>query len=344
MLQLSYRGAGALSVDEVPAPEPGPGQVRVAVHSAGICMSDVYGVSGRNTRRDVVLGEGADGVLVMGHEVAGRIDAAGPGAAGPAPGTPVAVNPIFGCGACAQCRAGEEELCERRTVHGCLPAAPGGFADAMVVPERNVVALPDGTPLELGALVEPLTVGFHGVRLAGLGPEDDVLVVGGGIVGLGAALAAARRVGDRVLVLEPRAERRELAARLGLAAEHPDAVLGRGRRFGVALDCVARPETFRGAVEAVGTGGHVVLVGIWSDEIPLPVSLVVSNETRITGSYGYSHADFADVAAWVASGERDLSPVVERRVGYDELIGAIRAYGDGSLTAVRTLFQPGGAA
>jgi threonine dehydrogenase-like Zn-dependent dehydrogenase len=83
-----------------------------------------------------------------------------------------------------------------------------------------------------------------------------------------------------------------------------------------------------------------VLVGISSDEIPLPVSKVVWNETRIVGSYGYTHEDFADVAAWVASGEADLAGAVGHRVGYDGLIGAIRAYGDGSLTAVRTLFRP----
>jgi len=340
MLQLSYRGGGAtgLRVDEAPVPEPGPGQIRVRVHSSGICMSDVYGVSGRNDRRDVVLGEGD--VLVMGHEAAGTVDALGEGVDGPAVGTPVAVNPISGCGACAVCRSGEEELCEQRRIQGCTPAAPGAFADQLVVPARNVVALPGGMPLELGALMEPLTVGFHGVRIASPTPGQEVLVVGGGIIGLGAALAAARRVGDAVTVLEPREERRALAASLGLQAAHPDEVLGSGRRFDVALDCVARPETFRGACEAVGTSGHVVLVGIFSDEIPLPVSLVVWNETRISGSYGFSHADFADVVAWVGSGERDLAPIVQHRVGYDGIVDAFTGYGVGSLTAVRTLFQP----
>jgi threonine dehydrogenase-like Zn-dependent dehydrogenase len=147
-------------------------------------------------------------------------------------------------------------------------------------------------------------------------------------------------VGDRVLVLEPRPDRRALAEALGLRAAAPDEILGGGGRFDVALDCVARPETFRGAVEAVGSGGRVVLVGIWADEIPLPVSLVTWHETRIFGSYGYSHADFEDVAGWVGREGPLLAPAIQHRVGYDGVIGAIRAYGDGSLTAVRTLFQP----
>jgi threonine dehydrogenase-like Zn-dependent dehydrogenase len=338
MRQLSYRGHGDLRVDEVAEPAVPAGHVRVRVHATGICMSDVYGVTGVNDRRDAVLGDGD--VLVMGHETAGVVDAVGAGVGEPAVGTPVAVNPIFGCGRCERCARGAEQLCDARAVHGCAPATPGGYADALVVPAGNAVPWPAEAPLELAALVEPLAVGFHGVRLADPRAGEDVLVVGGGIIGLGAALAARRRVGDEVLVLEPRAERRALAQRLGLRALHPDDVLGGGARFGVALDCVARPATFAGAVQAAGPGGRVVLVGISSDEIPLPVSKVVWNETRIVGSYGYTHEDFADVAAWVASGEADLAGAVGHRVGYDGLIGAIRAYGDGSLTAVRTLFRP----
>ncbi|CAB4881470.1 unannotated protein [freshwater metagenome] len=338
MHQLSYRGRGDLRIDQVPTLDPDAGEVRVRVHSVGICMSDIYGVSGRNDRRDVVLGEGD--VLVMGHEISGQIEALGSGVAGPPVGTAVAVNPIFGCGACAACLRGDENLCGARTVHGCAPAAPGGFADTIVLPARNVVPLAPGTTPEIGALVEPLSVGFHGVRLAALDAADDVLVIGGGIIGLGAALAAQREVGDRVLVLEPRAERRALAETLGLRTGHPDDLDQLDGAFSVALDCVARPETFAGAVRAVPEGGRVILVGIYSDEIPLPVSMVVWRETRIIGSYGYSHADVVDVAAWVGSGEVDLQPLIQHRVGYDGLIGAFGAYADGSLTAVRTLFQP----
>jgi threonine dehydrogenase-like Zn-dependent dehydrogenase len=310
----------------------------VRVHSTGLCTSDVYGYAGVNDRRDTVLGPGD--VLVMGHETAGFVDALGAGVADLAVGDAVAVDPIVGCGDCAHCRAGEPNLCDERRVYGCTPIAPGGYAELVTVPDGAVHSLPAGTSLELGALVEPLTVGFHGVRLAALREPDAVLVIGGGIIGIGAALAARRRVGDRVLVLEPRAERRALCAALGLEAAEPDAVLGSQRRFDVALDCVARPETFAGAVRALRPQGLVVLVGIWQDEIPLPVSDVVWRETRIAGSYGYSPEDFADVVAWVGRGEVDLGLLVQRRVGFDGLIPAFAAYAAGSLSAVRTLFQP----
>jgi threonine dehydrogenase-like Zn-dependent dehydrogenase len=352
MLQLSYRGRGALAVDEVPAPAPGPGEVRVRVHSTGLCMSDVYGVSGVNDRRDTVLGEGD--VLVMGHEVAGFVAEGGPGADDLAPGTPVAVNPIAGCGDCPVCRAGEENLCDARTIYGCTPRAAGGYAESVIVPRRKLHVLAPGTPIEVGALVEPLTVGAHAVRLAAPSAGDAVLVIGGGIIGLGAALAARRQIGavGNLLVLEPRPERRALCEALGLRAAAPEELLGAGvadsargvagmaGRFDLALDCVARPETFAGAVQAVRPQGQIMLVGIWADEIPLPVSQVVWRETRIAGSFGYSDADFADVARWVGSGAADLSPLVQARVGFDGVIGAFEQYASGSLTAVRTLFQP----
>jgi threonine dehydrogenase-like Zn-dependent dehydrogenase len=337
MRQLSYMRSGRLVVEDAPVSEVGEGEVRVRVHSVGICKSDVYGYSGLNDRRDAVLT--GDEVLVMGHEASGVIAELGPGVSWPPVGTHVAVNPIYGCGHCALCASGNENLCTQRTVLGCAPDAPGAFADTITVPARSVVALSGDTSLELAALVEPLTVGFHAVRLANLMETARVLVIGGGIVGLGAALAARRATLGEIVVVEPLADRRELIARLGLSAAAPEEIDGLGQ-FDVALECVARPETFAAAIRAVGRRGLVVLVGIFDDFIPLPVSEVVGAETQIMGSYGYSHSDFADVAHWVQRRDIDLGPIIENRVGFDGVIGAFESYADGSLNAIRTLFQP----
>ena len=338
MHQVSYLGRGRMVLEEVQPPVAPAGCVRVAVDSVGICKSDIYGYGQVNDRRDTVLGD--DEILVMGHEPCGVVDQLGPGVTGPAIGTPVAVNPVVGCGACARCAAGLENLCERRVVIGCAPAAPGGFAEQMVVPAHQVVELTGEIALELGSLAEPLTVGAHGVALASPGRGEDVLVIGGGIIGIGAALAARRRTDGDVVVLEPLAERRELCGRLGLTAVHPDEVFADRRPFDVALDCVARPETLAGAIDAVPPRGAVVLVGIWEDRIPLPVSTVVARETRILGSYGYTRSEFAEVVAWLCRREVDVSILIERRVGFDGVVAAFDGYLDGSLTAVRTVLQP----
>jgi threonine dehydrogenase-like Zn-dependent dehydrogenase len=142
-----------------------------------------------------------------------------------------------------------------------------------------------------------------------------------------------------LVVLEPLAERRELCHRLRLSAAAPDAAAA--RQFDLSLDCVARPETLEAAIEAVPPQGSVILVGIWSDYVPLPVGTVVSRETRIAGSYGYSHQDFGDVARWLGDCGIDRSSLIQCRVGFDGVVAASEDYAAGSLTAVRTLFKPG---
>jgi 2-desacetyl-2-hydroxyethyl bacteriochlorophyllide A dehydrogenase len=334
---LLYHGASRLTVGELESPHAGPGEVRVRVDSVGLCRSDLYGYSGRNQRRDEVLGAGE--TLVMGHEAVGVIDELGPGVEGLELGTPIAIDPIEGCGACERCAAGETNLCPDRRVYGCIPAAPGGFADAMVAPAANAVPLSGSRPLEWGSLVEPLVVGEHGVRLAEIGAGDRVLVVGGGVIGLGAAFAASRRGAD-VTVSEPQAERRAVTRRLGLAAITPEELESLPPDFAVALDCVARAETIAAGVRAVGRSGTVVLVGIFADEVPLPVSRVVENETRIIGSFAYRHEDFVNVANWVGTTDLDLGSLIELRVGFDGVIDAFDRYAAGTFDGIRTIFKP----
>jgi 2-desacetyl-2-hydroxyethyl bacteriochlorophyllide A dehydrogenase len=334
---LLYHGDSRLTVGELESPHAGPGEVRVRVDSVGLCRSDLYGYSGRNNRRDEVLGAGE--TLVMGHEAVGLVDELGPGVEGLELGAPIAIDPIEGCSECPRCAAGETNLCPDRRVYGCIPAAPGGFAEAMVAPAANATPLSGPRPLEWGSLVEPLTVGEHGVRLAGVEAGDRVLVVGGGVIGLGAAFAASRR-GAEVTVSEPQAERRAVIESFGLTAIPPEELETLPPDFTCALDCVARPETIAAAVRAVGRSGTVVLVGIWADEVALPVSRVVENETRIIGSFAYVHEDFVNVAAWVGATDLDLGSLIELRVGFDGVIDAFDRYADGSFDGIRTIFKP----
>lgn len=336
MRALLYHGRRRLSVGEVDVPAPGPGEVLVRVDSVGMCKSDIYGYSQLNQRRDEVLGEGE--TLIMGHEAVGHVEELGPGVSGVEPGQAVAIDPIEGCGECDRCRVGATNICRNRRVYGCIPAAPGAFAERMIAPAANLVALSGARPLEWGAMVEPLTVGEHGVVLAEVTAGDRVVVIGGGIIGLGAAFGAARR-GAEVTVSEPMAERRRLAAELGLEAISPEELENRDD-YTVALDCVARPETIAAGVAATGRLGRVILVGIWADEVPLPVSRVVENETTVRGSYAFLHEDFVRVAEWIDSTDVDLSRLIELRVSFGDVIDAFDRYADGSLDAVRTIFKP----
>jgi threonine dehydrogenase-like Zn-dependent dehydrogenase len=331
--RLVFHGPHALSVEDA-APAPlGPGEVRVAPAAVGICGSDVHGYVGANQRR--VPG------MVMGHEAAGTVVEVGPGVEGLAVGDRVAINPAVTCGECDFCRSGLDHRCEHRRLIGCVLELPGAFAESVVVPAANAVPFPGTAPLEWGALVEPFAVGDHGVgRLEGPLPHG-VLVLGGGPIGLGAALGARRRGIERVVVSEPVAHRRAIAEALGLATYDPTSD-PEPEPFSAAAECVALPATLEAALALTRPGGEVAFVGLGEPVLPLPVERLVVGERALKGSFNYSREDFADTARWVASGEVDLAPVIEARVDLDGLVTAFRAYADGTTAAMKTLYEPAG--
>ncbi len=331
MRRLVFGGPGKLFVEHA---EPGrlrPGDVRVATHSAGICGSDVHGFTGANARR--VAG------MVMGHEAVGTVIERAPGVAAPELGQAVVVNPAVTCGRCEFCLSGQDNRCVERRLHGCVLELPGAFADSFVVPAANVVPFEGPAPLEWGALVEPFAVGYHGVRLLEGALERGVLVLGGGPIGLGAALSARRRGVERVVLSEPLEHRRRVAAALGIESVEPGAPL---EPFDAAVECVAIKATLEAALRLTRPGGEVAFVGMGELELPLTVEPLVVGERVIKGSFNYTREDFAATTCWVASKEVDLNPVIEARVDLNGLIAAFRAYADGTNQAVKTLFQPGG--
>lgn len=330
MRQLVFHGIRRLSVEEASPARVGPGEVRVSVHAVGICGSDVHGYAGVNLRRQPGM--------VMGHEAVGTIAEVGHDITGLEPGTPVTINPVVGCGECALCANGEENLCERRRIYGCVPGLAGAFADSLVVRASNIVPFLGDAPLEWGALAEPLSVGAHAVRIGGVAEHDGVLVVGGGPIGLGAALAARRR-GARVTLSEPNSHRREVATELGFETLDPSSSDVPRSSFSVALECVGLPATLEAALVAVPPKGLVVFVGLAEETVPLPATPLMVGERRISGSSTYTSDDFRDVADWIASRAEDLSPLIERRVDLQGVPGVFEAYADGRLDAVKTLLR-----
>jgi 2-desacetyl-2-hydroxyethyl bacteriochlorophyllide A dehydrogenase len=331
--QLVFHGPRRLAVEEADAPSPRRGEVVVSVHSVGICGSDVHGYAGVNNRR--VPG------MVMGHEAVGTVAEVGEDVAGLSSGDPVAINPLIPCGECEFCRAGEDNVCESRRIYGCIAGLPGAYADAMAVRAANVVPFRGDAPLEWGALVEPLSVGARGAKQGDVGPETEVLVVGGGPIGIGAALAARRRGAPRVVVSEPQPHRRELAERLDFETFDPSAGEPLPNRFPIAIECVGHSATLAASLAAVPPKGSVVFVGLAEETVELPATPLMVGERVIVGSSAYSAPDFRDTAAWVASGETDLAPIIEERVDLDGLPAVFDGYADGSLHALKTVLQPG---
>jgi 2-desacetyl-2-hydroxyethyl bacteriochlorophyllide A dehydrogenase len=326
MRALVFERPLSLVVEERPEPEPGPGEVRLRVGAVGICGSDLHGYTGETGRRTPGM--------VMGHEIGGVLEETGAVAT---------VHPVLFCGACSYCLAGSTELCVERRVIGVTPTLQGGFADAVCVPERNVVEVP-GAHVEHAALVEPLAVALHAVRRGGVREGDRVFVAGAGTIGLVCLLAARREGAGEVLVSEPSAHRRSLAESFGATVLDPteldvaeavrEATGGGAER---ALDAVGVSATADATLRATADDGTVVFVGMGLPRIDLDLYAIVVSERRIVGTFCYSERDFLDAAEWVASGELDLDRLIERRVGFDEVAGVFHRLAVGEDEAVKAL-------
>jgi threonine dehydrogenase-like Zn-dependent dehydrogenase len=345
MRALVYHGPHDIGVEERPDPEPGADEVLLRITATGICGSDLHGYTGENKRRHP--GQ------IMGHETVGRVVAVGSGVSGAdlRPGRVATVNPVIGCGECPQCAAGTEQLCPRRKVIGVDKEIHSAFAELMLAPARNVVVLPDDLPEEFGALVEPLTVGYHAARSGDVGPTDAVVVIGGGPIGQACALAARRLGAEQVVVSEPSTGRRELVGRLGFATIDPttgdlaEQVHAALDRPGTAvLDAVGTSRTVADGLRASSLGARLVLVGMGARELTIPAFDISTFERSIIGSFTYPSAEFRETAEWVASRPEGLEHLVDDRVGLDAAPGAFARLASGDLDISKIMVFPQGPA
>jgi threonine dehydrogenase-like Zn-dependent dehydrogenase len=319
----------------------GPGQVVVEVIATGICGSDFHGYSGENGRRHP--GQ------IMGHETVGRIRELGTEVAELMVGQLVTVNPVMSCGACPACLSGQEHWCSRRVVLGVAPEIPAAFADRVAVPAANIVPLPEDMPEELGALVEPMAVGYHAVRRGQPNPDDRVLVIGGGPIGQ-ACLLAARRLGVQAMALsDVSPSRRDLCARLGAevvdptAGNLPEAVADRlGGPATLVVDAVGVNRTVADAMAASSLGSRIVLVGMGSPQLDLAAYTLSTAERSLIGSFTYTAAEFIQTAEWVGTVPEGIGELIDGRVGWE---GAPQSFDDlarGRSSASKILVFPHG--
>jgi threonine dehydrogenase-like Zn-dependent dehydrogenase len=331
-----------LTVEEVPEPELPADGVVLDVLATGICGSDIHGFTGENGRRR--LGQ------VMGHETVGRVRAVGPDVApdAVAVGDAVAVNPVLWCGRCRQCDVGREQACPDKQIIGVAPTISSAFAERMAAPARNLVRLPTGMPVEHGALVEPLAVGYHALVRGGAGRGDAVLVIGGGPIGQACVLAAQRLGAERVAVSEPAPARRDLNSRLGAAVVDPAAtedVPGAVRTAldgepTLVVDAVGSARTLATAFDCAPIGTTVVLVGMASPTVEIAAYEISTKERSVVGSFCYSPAEFRATAEWAASVPEALDVLIEGRTDLDGGPGAFTALARGDDPASKVLVLP----
>lgn len=335
-----------LSVDTVPDPVAGPDEVVIDIVATGICGSDIHGFTGENGRR--VPGQ------VMGHETVGRIASIGPVGAGavggPTVGSLVTVNPVIGCGHCAECRAGQDQNCPDKIVIGVATSYSSAFAQQMVVPARNVVALPEAMPVEYGALIEPLAVGYHALRRGRCGSSDLVLILGGGPIGQACVLAAQRLGAAAVVVSEPDEHRRAVIEALGAVALDPAAAphqdlpasvaTALGGRPTIVVDAVGIDATLAAAFACAPLGAAIVLVGMGAQQLKVAAYEISTKERAVIGSFCYNPEEFRETAQWVGTAPPKLSRLIDERVSMHDAQASFTALAEGRSRASKILVFP----
>jgi L-iditol 2-dehydrogenase len=277
----TWHGGTRFTLDEAPEPVPGPGQVVVAVEAAGICGTDVHATQGLFPYKPP---------LVLGHEYTGVVRAVGRGVSKKLIGRPVACEPSFGCGACAECDAGRVSQCPNLT-------RLGGFAQRVAMPAHCAHPLPRGLDPVTGALTEPAACCLAGLESFPMPRQATVLVIGGGIMGLLTMALAKRRGATRLILSDPIEERRGFAKRLGANVVIDPAneqlrervmALTNDRGADVVAEAVGKPDLVAEAMTLVKPGGVLQLVGVSpkGSEIPLSLWDVHYREIKIVGAFG----------------------------------------------------------
>lgn len=305
-----------LELEDVPRPEPGPGQLLVEVEAAGVCGTELHFISG--------LLEPAKRPIVLGHEVAGTVAETGPGVSGLARGDRVAVHYLHPCRRCLPCRTGREHLCDRP--QGFLAfVTDGGFAEYVVVPETAVAPIPDALgPEQAAPLCCSATTALHAFHVSGLAMGDRAVVYGCGGVGLELVQVLAL-AGVRVLAVSRSEEKlrsaRELGAESAIAAgdgsvaEAVKAATG-GRGADAVFELVGTADSMPQALGALAKGGALVFVGYSFDRLELgPLELVVP-EARILTSVGNTYAELLEALDLAARGL--IRPVVHETAPLEE--------------------------
>ena len=323
MKALIYTAPSALEFADAPDPARQAGDALIKVDSVGICGSDMHAFLGHDERRPAPL--------ILGHEVAGTT----------AEGKRVTVNPLVVCGECAYCTGGRDNLCAHRQIISMPPRA-GGFAEFLSMPEDNLIAVPDDVDLEQAALAEPLACGWHAVRLGKShvnAATSKILVLGGGAIGVGAALAAKAQGFDDITLVESNPIRTDyLKAKMDFSILHPDDVVGRDD-FGLVIDGVGIAPTRVLASAATCPGGVIIHIGLGDAEGGIDTRRLTLQEITFIGTYTYTGKDFSDTASALFAGRLGALDWTETRplaAGQDAFLD-IKA---GQIAAAKVILKP----
>jgi (R,R)-butanediol dehydrogenase/meso-butanediol dehydrogenase/diacetyl reductase len=317
-----YEGHEKIRIGESQPVPPAKGQVQIRVSHCGICGTDLHVFHGKMDHR-VTFPQ------VIGHEMSGTITAAGDGVSGWAPGDRITVRPLDPCGSCPACRAGHSHVCQKLKFIGI--DAPGAMQGLWTVPAHTLHRLPDNLSLEQGALIEPLAVACHDVRLGAVKAGEFALIQGGGPIGVLVA-SVAKHAGARVVISEVNPFRLKLAADLGFETVNPketDLVkFVNGETGGAGADVVFEVTGSAAGAEMMTkllrVRGRVVVVAVFGEPPKVDLFQFFWRELQLCGVRVYEPEDFEKAIAIAASGALPIDRLITNVVPLEGLEPAFR--------------------
>ncbi|OMO85981.1 Alcohol dehydrogenase superfamily, zinc-type [Corchorus capsularis] len=329
-------------------PPLGPHDVKVRIKALGICGSDVHHFKTMRCANFIVKKP-----MVIGHECAGIIEEVGSEVKSLAVGDRVALEPGISCQRCNLCREGRYNLCPEMKFFGS-PPTNGSLANKVVHPANLCFKLPDNVSLEEGAMCEPLSVGVHACRRAGVGPETNVLIMGTGPIGLVTLLAARAFGAPRIVMVDVDDCRLSIAKSLGadeivqVSTNIQDVgeevmkiqnAMGSGSLIDVSFDCVGFNKTMATALSATAAGGKVCLIGLAQSEMTIPLTPAAAREVDVIGIFRYRNT-WPLCIEFLRTGKIDVKPLITHRFGFSQKdIEAAFQTSAGGGNAIKVMFN-----
>lgn len=339
MKACAIKGVKQFEIKEIKEPVADGKKVIIDVLKSGICGSDIhYWVNGEPKG------------LVMGHEFCGRVVDPGD-RLDLQVGDRVTALPISPCGECEACRKGEVQYCSKTWSEalGLSIDNPGGLTSRIAVRSDMVIKVPDDMKDEEVAMVEPTAVGLHAAHLGRIAVGDDVLVIGGGIIGLVSAMFAKLEGASRVILTETNEERGRKSVKLGVADEwynalDSDLVLKMMEKthggFDVVIECVGNSAAVNSAITLVKPGGIVVLVGVATDAVPTYTVMAVTKELVVQGAIAYTYDEFKSCIDLIADRKLNVMKFVDDVVPLDGVQKAYERLTNGKDSAIKIIVDP----
>ncbi|KAL3478615.1 chaperonin 10-like protein [Aspergillus californicus] len=329
MRAVRFHGRGDVRVDQIDEPVCGEGQVKIHPAFVGICGSDLHEYLGGPI---VIPTEphaltGGQLPVTLGHEFSGTIEEVGQGVTGLKVGDRVAVRPNLSDGTCPSCEYGRPNCCRKLGFIGFSSDA-GGLSDHVVVPAKHAIPLPDSVPLDIGAVVEPLTVAWHAVDRSPVTTAQTALVVGGGPIGLAVVQVLKARGVKTIIVAEVSDQRRVYAQTLG--ATHVfnplvEDVVAKVRALtsdagaDISFECSGVQAGFDTAMSGIRVRGTTVIVSLWEKKPVIDAFDVVSYEKHVLGAAICEDGDFEAVIEAIASGKINPSPMITSKIRMEDV-------------------------